>query len=532
MEQAIISGVAHDRSEAKITVVGVPGQAGRGRGDLPRGRRRRDQHRHDRAERLGGRDRHAPTSRSRCPRPTAQARDADAGQGPGRRSASSDLLYDDHIGKVSLVGAGMRSHPGVSATFFAALADAGVNVEMISTSEIRISVVVRDTDLRRRRAGGARRVRPRRLTDEAVVLRRDRPMSRPDAGRRRRHRRGRHRDAATAVRAAGRLGRDPADRLAAVGRQGAARCAARRSWSRRSRAEVFDGVDVADVRRAGRGLGAVGADRGGARRHRRRQLRRLPDGPGRAAGGARGQRGRGAPTGRAGIIANPNCTTLSMIVALGALHRAGSCTELSSRPTRPRPAPARPASTGSTTSSRRWRRPHASAQIAGDVRKAVGDGASSPFPAPLALNVVPFAGSRRGRRLEQSEELKVRNESRKILGIPDLKVSATCVRVPVVTTHSLAVHAAFARPVDVDGRPAELLEGARCRGARRPGPAAVSSRRRPTSSAPTRPTSGRIRSGAGLPERRSSCSCAATTCARARRSTPPQIAELVAAELS
>ena len=61
---------------------------------------------------------------------------------PATRSASSTLLSDDHIGKVSLVGAGMRSHPGVSATFFEALADAGVNVELISTSEIRISVVV------------------------------------------------------------------------------------------------------------------------------------------------------------------------------------------------------------------------------------------------------------------------------------------------------------------------------------------------------------------------------------------------------
>jgi aspartate kinase len=58
-----------------------------------------------------------------------------------------NLLYDDHVGKVSLIGAGMRSHPGVSATFFRALAEAGVNVEMISTSEIRISVVCRDTDL-------------------------------------------------------------------------------------------------------------------------------------------------------------------------------------------------------------------------------------------------------------------------------------------------------------------------------------------------------------------------------------------------
>ena len=58
-----------------------------------------------------------------------------------------ELLYDDQIGKVSLIGAGMRSHPGVSATFFGALADAGVNIEMISTSEIRISVVCREDDV-------------------------------------------------------------------------------------------------------------------------------------------------------------------------------------------------------------------------------------------------------------------------------------------------------------------------------------------------------------------------------------------------
>jgi len=57
------------------------------------------------------------------------------------------LLYDDHIGKVSLIGAGMRSHPGVAAKFFGAMAQAGVNIEMISTSEIRVSVVCRDTDL-------------------------------------------------------------------------------------------------------------------------------------------------------------------------------------------------------------------------------------------------------------------------------------------------------------------------------------------------------------------------------------------------
>ena len=59
----------------------------------------------------------------------------------------ASLLYDDTIGKLSLIGAGMRSHPGVTATFFAAMADAGVNIEMISTSEIRISIVCRNTDL-------------------------------------------------------------------------------------------------------------------------------------------------------------------------------------------------------------------------------------------------------------------------------------------------------------------------------------------------------------------------------------------------
>ena len=86
---------------------------------------------------------------------------------------------------------------------------------------------------------------------------------------------------------------------------------------------------------------------------------------------------------------------------------------------------------------------------AGNVRQAVGDDLG-PFPAPLALNVVPWAGSLRDGGWS-SEELKVRNESRKILGLPDLKVSATCVRVPVVTGHSVAVHAVFGSEVDAEG---------------------------------------------------------------------------------
>jgi aspartate-semialdehyde dehydrogenase len=89
-------------------------------------------------------------------------------------------------------------------------------------------------------------------------------------------------------------------------------------------------------------------------------------------------------------------------------------------------------------------------QVAGDVRKALANKLpeESPFPAPVAFNVVPWAGSYKDGGWA-SEELKLRNESRKILGIPDLKVSATCVRVPVITTHSLAVHARFEREITV-----------------------------------------------------------------------------------
>jgi aspartate-semialdehyde dehydrogenase len=153
-----------------------------------------------------------------------------------------------------------------------------------------------------------------------------------------------------------------------------------------------------------------------------------------------------------GIIANPNCTTLSMMAAIGALHRAFDLRELVVSSYQAASGAGQPgidrlyaeaAAVGGKQVGVR----------AGDVREALtAAGLSqedSPFPAPLAFNVVPWAGSRKADGWS-SEELKVRNESRKILGIPDLKVSATCVRVPVVTTHSLSVHATFAEPITVE----------------------------------------------------------------------------------
>ena len=146
-----------------------------------------------------------------------------------------------------------------------------------------------------------------------------------------------------------------------------------------------------------------------------------------------------------GIISNPNCTTLSMIVAMGALHREYELTELVVASYQ---AASGAGQEGIDTLREEMAKVAASPDAGtrpGDLRGLVSEG--GPFPAPLAMNVVPWAGSVRDGGWS-SEELKVRNESRKILGIPDLRVSATCVRVPVVTTHSLAVHATFAREVD------------------------------------------------------------------------------------
>ena len=144
-----------------------------------------------------------------------------------------------------------------------------------------------------------------------------------------------------------------------------------------------------------------------------------------------------------GIISNPNCTTLSMIVAIGALHREFVVEELV--------VSSYQAASGAGQAGIDSLEEQIST-IAGsglghqtsDVRERVKE--FSPFPAPLVLNVIPWAGSLK-KEGYTSEEMKVRNESRKILGLPNLKVSATCVRVPVMTTHSLAVHARFSKEV-------------------------------------------------------------------------------------
>jgi aspartate kinase len=140
MEQPLISGVAHDRSEAKITVVGVPDKVGKAarifdaiaRADINV----------DMIVQNVSHGSHGRTDISFTLSQDTGAVAIEVLEATRAEVGFDEIIYNDAIGKVSVVGVGMRSHPGVTARFFAALADAGVNIDMISTSEIRISVVV------------------------------------------------------------------------------------------------------------------------------------------------------------------------------------------------------------------------------------------------------------------------------------------------------------------------------------------------------------------------------------------------------
>ncbi|NYE96199.1 aspartate kinase [Psychromicrobium silvestre] len=141
LEQPIISGVAHDRSEGKVTVVGVPDIPGKAAdifGIIASA--------HSNIDMIVQNISTHGSGRTDISFTLPMVEGADALQALKDAQASvgfEDLIYDEEIGKLSLIGAGMRSHPGVSYKFFKALSDAGVNIDLISTSEIRISVVTR-----------------------------------------------------------------------------------------------------------------------------------------------------------------------------------------------------------------------------------------------------------------------------------------------------------------------------------------------------------------------------------------------------
>ncbi|HMS77501.1 aspartate kinase [Gordonia sp. (in: high G+C Gram-positive bacteria)] len=145
VEEAILTGVAHDRSEAKITVTGLddkPGSAAKVFRAVADAEINIDMVLQNISKvETGKTDITFTLPRELGPLGVEKLTSLKDEIG------FTELLYDDHIGKVSLVGAGMKSHPGVTATFCEALADVGINIELISTSEIRISVLCRDTEL-------------------------------------------------------------------------------------------------------------------------------------------------------------------------------------------------------------------------------------------------------------------------------------------------------------------------------------------------------------------------------------------------
>jgi aspartate kinase len=147
MEQAIIAGVAHDKSEAKVTIVGVPDRTGVA-ARIFQALADNDLNIDMIVQNVSA----AATGLTDISFTLPKADGAEATNVLKKIQGEvgfASIQYDDTIGKLSLVGAGMRSHPGVTATFFAAMSEAGVNIEMISTSEIRISIIVRESDLER-----------------------------------------------------------------------------------------------------------------------------------------------------------------------------------------------------------------------------------------------------------------------------------------------------------------------------------------------------------------------------------------------
>ena len=160
---------------------------------------------------------------------------------------------------------------------------------------------------------------------------------------------------------------------------------------------------------------------------------------------------------RKGIIANPNCTTMAAMPVLKPLHdEAGLVRVIAST----YQAVSGAGLAGVDELDKQVR------EVVDQARELTHDGSAVPFPAPgkfvkpIAFNVLPYAGKYiDDGLLETDEEQKLRNESRKILGIPNLRVSGTCVRVPVFTGHSLSINAEFERPISV-ARAIEVLGAA------------------------------------------------------------------------
>ncbi len=507
MEHPLVTAVTHSTAETRITLLGVPdepGIAGRIFRALADANVNVDMIIQNEPLADGPPRRHVVhrAARGRAHRARRRSKRSSASW------ASSASPTEESMGKVSIVGAGMRSHPGVAATVFTVLGDAGINIEMISTSPIKISCVI---------AGD-------RVPEAVRGLHAAFGLSGDGHDRGRRPVRGRRDER----RAAGRRGRRDGG-----GRADHARGARRAPLPRRARSCPF-----ASERSAGRempGIGTVlplarGDDRAASTSRSSRPAaaprasgRRASPRPARSSSTTRARGGwtRSVPLVvsevnpdalariERGIVANPNCTTMVIMLPLKALHDAFGLREIVATSFQ---AAGGAGQKGMDELAAQVPLVHAAReQLVGDGAAAIAAIEHSVHAAPLAYNVVPWLGSSAGDGYSD-EEMKLVNESRKILELPDLRVSPTCVRVPVMVGHSIELRATFARAPETSRGPAPRS---------RPSRGSCSIRCRPRC---TTPAATRSRSGACAPTSatatRSTCSSSATTCSRARRSTP------------
>ena len=504
MEQPFVTAVTHSDDEARVTLTGVrdePGVAGRIFTALAEANVNVDVIIQN--EPVGD-DELADLSFTVDRSDLTTATETIAGLG----ELSRGVRTDEQIGKVSIVGAGMRSHPGVAAKVFEVLGGEGINIEMISTSPIKISCVIsadRVPDavkaLHEAFDLGSDAVRRRGQTAplEPHGLGMTRRLQGRSAGR---DRRGRP----TILEVLAERGFPASEVVPFASERSAGKQIEWNGAPARGPA-AERGVDpgprpgpLLGRRRGQRRVGAA-VRRGRGRRRRQHQL--LAHARRRPAGRRRGQPG-GARRPQ-GIVANPNCTAMQMLVALAPIHRAAGLERLIL------------SSYQAVSGTGQRAVEELRDAVAGRPRRAKSP-PPAVYPHQIAFNVLPQVETFKDGDDYTTEERKVMAETRKILELgEEVGISATCVRVPVVTGHS--------ESINVQTR--EDLSPEECREllARHPGvvvvddPGAGPTRWRSTPPAETRSWSAASAATPGTSAASTSGS-SATTCARGRRPTP------------
>ena len=439
MERPLITAVTHSRDEARVTLLGVPdhpGIAGRIFTALADANVNVDMIIQNEPETEGS----AADMSFTVPR--SDLRTARAALDPVVAEVGiASVAEDPAMGKVSVVGAGMKSHPGVAAKVFSTLGDEGINIEMISTSPIKISCVVAR---RRGRPRGARAARRR----SSSAPTRSRPSTLRTPGSARMSYRvavvGATGAVGTVMRAKLRERGFPASEIVPFASERSAGKELDGAIVQPLADDTIQGFDLAIFSAGGVDVGRVGAALRRGRRGRRRQLLEVAPGPRGPARGLRGQPGRArGPQGpdRQPELLDDAADGRAQADPRRGRHRAPDRLDL-------------PVGVGHRREGRgraRGRRPTRCCT-------AMEPGEPQVYPHPIAFNVLGGAGNFADGDDHTDEERKMMFETRKILGDESIAINVTCARVPVRNCHSESVTLQTREPLSVEDARA-LLEG-------------------------------------------------------------------------